>query len=108
VRVNSDKQTLILAGEAIPRRDAANDLRPLTIVATLADDTMLLPQKPAPSSGEATSELMSIALPEGRNGLNRSSYALSRGSSFSSANEYARTQDLSGAGRRTAIIDTYA
>jgi len=107
VRVNSDKQTLILAGEAIPRRDAANDGRPLTIVATRADDTMLLPQRPA-AFGETNSSLMSIALAEGQKTLARSRYASARGSSFSAVNEYARTQDLLGDGARTAIIDTYA
>jgi hypothetical protein len=35
VRVNSEKQTLILAGEPVPRR-------PLTIVATPVDDPFLL------------------------------------------------------------------
>jgi hypothetical protein len=124
VRVTSDKQTLILAGEAIPRRDAASsstndlgltDVGPrLTIVATRADDTMLLAQsnfaqKPAAAAGESTSPLMTLALANGQNKLVRSSYPSStRGTSFSAANEYARTQDLSGNGSRTAIIDTYA
>jgi hypothetical protein len=108
VRVNFDKQTLILAGEAIPRRDAASDTRPLTIVATRADDTMLLPQKPAPGPDEPTSASMSLASNEDPKRLARSSYGTARGFSFSAANEYARTQDFPGKGVRTAIIDTYA
>jgi hypothetical protein len=93
--VNSDNQTLILAGEAIPRRDLASlsaNARgpihggpPLTIKTLTADQYSLL----------------------------RSSASSSRGSSFNAAkfnaaNEYARTQDLSNDGMRTAIIDTYA
>jgi hypothetical protein len=78
--VNSDNQTLILAGEAIPRR----------AVASFARKT-------------------SAAVGDGENTLLPSSYLSStRGASFTSANEYARTQNLSGNGIRTAIIDTYA
>ena len=87
VRVNSEKQTLILAGEAIPRRGVVESLAgrrglaypdsqpPLTIVATPVDEL-------TPLSG--------------------------RGNSYSAANAYARTQELSGGGPRSAIIDTYA
>ena len=113
MRVNSNKQTLILAGEAIPRRAAArSDEACLTIVATRADDTMLLAQgdfSQKPSAPESSSPLMTIAMAKGQYKLARSGYVpSSRGSSFNAANEYARTQDLSGNGSRTAIIDTYA
>jgi hypothetical protein len=112
VRVNSDNQTLILAGEAIPRRavasPSARDLglarigRPLTIVATLADDTRLL------THGDFARKT-SAAVGDGENTLLPSSYLSSTlGASFTAANEYARTQNLSGSGIRTAIIDTYA
>jgi hypothetical protein len=112
VRVNSDKQTLILAGEAIPRRDTARstagdlgppDLGPrLTIVATRADYTMLL------AHGDPTAPPMTL-LTGGQNKLDRSGYLSSaRGFSFNAANEYARTQDFWGNGTRSTIIDTFA
>jgi hypothetical protein len=86
--VNSDKQTLILAGEAIPRRDAARSLTDLGPPLTSAVMTL--------STG-------------GQNKLERSGYLSSaRGSSFHAANEYARTQDFWGRGTRSTIIDTYA
>ena len=103
MRVNSDKQTLILAGEAIPRRHAVSsaasdpglsDLGPrLTIVATHADNTMLL------AHGDSGSPSMTLATGS-QNQLGRFS--------FNAANEYARTQDLWGNGTRSTIIDTYA
>jgi hypothetical protein len=109
VRVNSDKQTLILAGEAVPRRDAVGsaaggpgppDLGPrLTIVATRADSTMLL------AHGDSTSPSMTLLT----GGLDHSGYQSStRGFSFNAANEYARTQDFWGNGTRSSMIDTYA
>jgi hypothetical protein len=110
--VNSDKQTLILAGEAIPRRDAvsssASDLAPtdlgprLTIVATRADNTMLL------AHGDSTSPAMTLST-GGQIKLHRSGYVSSaRGFSFNAANEYARTQDFWATGTRSTTIDTYA
>jgi hypothetical protein len=122
VRVNSDKQTLILAGEAIPRRDAVNssagdpglsDMGPrLTIVATRADNTMLLAHgdsahRPGTAADDST---FAVTLPSGgQNKLERSAYLSSaRGPSFRAANEYARTQDFWGHGIRSTIIDTYA
>jgi len=108
VRVNSDKQTLILAGEAIPRRDAVSSAASdpggprLTIVATRADNTMLLAQ------GDSGSPSMTL-LTASQNQLDRSTYlSSSRGFSFNAANEYARTQDFWGGGTRSTIIDTYA
>jgi hypothetical protein len=110
VRVTSDKQTLILAGEAIPRRAAVD--APLTIVATRADDTMLLAQGDfarKQTGGESLAGLIP-APTDGRGKLARyEQFGFSRGASFSAAHEYARTQDLAGNGAaRTAIIDTYA
>ena len=112
MRVNSDKQTLILAGEAIPRRDAVSsatsdpglsDLGPrLTIVATRADNPMLL------AHGDSGSPSMTLSTGS-QNQLGRSSYLSSaRGFSFNAANEYARTQDFWGNGTRSTTIDTYA
>jgi hypothetical protein len=83
VRVNSEKQTLILAGEPVPRR-------PLTIVATPISDPLLIVQG---GSEEPRPEL--TVLPRSL-----------VGSAYSAANAYARTQELNSA--RTAIIDTYA
>jgi hypothetical protein len=113
VRVNSNKQTLILAGEPIPQRGAARSEEPrLTIVATRADETLLLAQgdfSPKPFAVESNSSLMTVAMAKGQYMLARSGYRPStRGASFSAANEYARTQDLPGNGSRTALIDTYA
>jgi hypothetical protein len=121
VRVNSDNQTLILAGEAIPRRGLASlsanahalnhGAPPLTIVATPADDTKLLARGDfagsfSAANVESTSPLKTLTAYQ--HSLLRSSPLASRGSSFNAANEYARTQDLSNPGMRTAIIDTYA
>ena len=120
MRVNSDNQTLILAGEAIPRRDLASlsanahgpnhGVRPLTIVATPADDTKLLARGDFAGNFGAAAESASPlkTLTAYQHSLLSSSPLSSRGSSFEAANEYARTQDLSNQGVRTAIIDTYA
>jgi hypothetical protein len=118
--VNSDNQTLILAGEAIPRRDLASLSAnahglnhggpPLTIVATPADETKLLARGDfAGNFGAATGSTSPLKTPTAyQHSLLRSSPLSSRGSSFNAANEYARTQDLSNHGMRSAIIDTYA
>jgi hypothetical protein len=106
VRVNSDKQTLILAGEFIPRRDPAAAKR-LTIVATRADTTMLLAQGDTAQEPSGDASLMTLARADYTT-LARSHLDSARGSSSSAANAYARTQELSANGRRTAIIDTYA
>jgi hypothetical protein len=122
VRVNSDKQTLILAGEAIPRRDAASssandlpfsDVGPrLTIVATRADETMLLARGDVARTANAaadtsTSSSMALASRAAQSTLVRSVYPPSmRGSS--AANAYARIQDRAAHDTRSTIIDTYA
>jgi hypothetical protein len=93
VRVNSEKQTLILAGEVVPRR-------PLTIVATPVDDPLLIAQD---GSENLTSEL--TVLPRSPVLSHR---FIDRGGEYSPANAYARTQELSTSSARTAIIDTYA
>jgi len=94
VRVSSEKQTLILAGEAVPQRPLP---RPLTIVATPADVTLLLAQGDAmPGSSEGTLRHLAPA------------FSAHRNVSYGAAGAYARTQALGGSNSRTAIIDTYA
>jgi hypothetical protein len=92
VRVNSENQTLILAGEAVPRR-------PLTLVATPVDDPKLIVQ------ADFVDVRDSLAL--SRN-LVASYRVVDRGGAFNAANAYARTQGLSVSSGHTAIIDTYA
>jgi len=98
VRVSSEKQTLILAGEPVPQRGAVaatrsfaniHSQRPLNIIATPVDDPMLL-------------ELTSLS----RDLVSRRS--ADRGNSYGAAGAYARTQALAGGSARSAIIDTYA
>jgi hypothetical protein len=92
VRVSPEKQTLILAGEAIPRRnfDSLSN-RPLTIVATPADETKLLIQ-------DGSEPAASALIPISRNFT----------SPASPANAYLRTQALTLRGGRTHLLDTYA
>jgi hypothetical protein len=93
VRVNSERQTLILAGEPVPRR-------PLTIIATPVDDPLLIAQG---NSEESNPEV--IVLP--RNIAVSNPFA-DRGSGHGGADAYARTQQLTAGNARNAIIDTYA
>jgi hypothetical protein len=85
----------------------------LTIVATRADNTMLLAhgdfaRKASAAADDSSSAVMTYPT-GGQNKLQRSGYVSSaRGSSFHAANEYARTQDFEGHGTRPTIIDTYA
>ena len=93
MRVTPEKQTLILAGEKIPQRNLADSAsgRPLTIVATPADQTMLLMQDGAESPGSALIPIWSnVAAPA------------------SPANAYLRTQALSSRGGPAHLVDTYA
>jgi hypothetical protein len=93
VRVTPEKQTLILAGEEIPRRSRADSSssRPLTIVATQADETLLLIRDgTAPSWAELTPILRNFTLPA------------------NPANAYLRTQALVSPGGRAHLVDTYA
>lgn len=78
MRVSSEKQTLILAGESVPQRDPASR-RPITIIATPVDDRLAV-----------------------------SNRLTDRSNSFSAASAYARTQELSANGGRKIIIDAYA
>ena len=94
MRVSSEKQTLILAGEAVPQRRMP---RPLTIVATPADVTLLLAQGDE-MSGSSEGTLLHLA-------PTSSSH---RNISFGAAGAYARVQALAGGNSRTALIDTFA
>jgi hypothetical protein len=93
VRVNSENQTLILAGEPLPRR-------PLTLVATPVSNPLLIAQS---GFQEVSSEF--TGLPQNLAPAHRFA---DRGSGFNAVNAYARTQQSSVAGARTAIIDIYA
>jgi len=93
VRVSSEKQTLILAGEAVPQRPLP---RPLTIVATPADVTLLLAQ------GDETSRSFENALRPAAGFLSHKNI------SYGAVGAYARIQALAVGNSRTAIIDTYA
>lgn len=92
VRVSSEKQTLILAGEAVPQRPAP---RPLTIVATPADVTLLLAQ------GDEMSRSFENTVPA-------PAFLSHRNISYGAAGAYERTQALAVGNSRAAIIDTYA
>ena len=95
MRVSAEKQTLILAGEAVPQRPLQ---RPLTVVATPADVTFLLAQGDD-ASGRSDGTLLHRA----------PAFSSHRNMSYGAAGAYARTQALAGGGNfRTAIIDTYA
>jgi hypothetical protein len=98
VRVNSEKQTLILAGEPVPQRfayGASPSRRPVTLVATPVDDPKLIVQHgfEVPRDFAGFPEL--TALPR-------------NGGAYNAAVAYARTQQFAVGSSRTAIIDTYA
>lgn len=110
VRVNSENQTLILAGEPLPRRSvaesnargflyAASSRHPLTLVATPVDAPLLIVQGDFEDVSESTA-LPRTLLPAAR--------FADRGSAHGAAVAYARTQQLSAGIARSAIIDTYA
>jgi hypothetical protein len=92
VRVSPEKQTLILAGETIPRRnfDSLSN-RPLTIVATPADETLLLNQ-----DGERARASALVA-----NSRNFAPHS-------SAAHAYLSAQALSSPRSRTHLVDLYA
>ncbi len=94
MRVSSEKQTLILAGEAVPQRPLP---RPLTIVATPADVTLLLAQGDE-MSGSSERTLLYLA----------PAFSFHRNTSYGAAGAYARVQALAGGNSRTALIDTFA
>ena len=97
MRVSSEKQTLILAGETVPQRDAR---RPLTIVATPADITPLLARGDDLPANLANSQA-TLLRPVPAAQCYRSIF-------HGAAGAYARTQEQTGGNSRTAIIDTYA
>jgi hypothetical protein len=91
VRVNSENQTLILAGEPVPRR-------PLTLVATPVADPLLIAQRGFQEVNEFASSTQSLV----------PSHRFDRGSAYGAVSAYAQTQQLSVGSGRSAIIDTYA
>jgi hypothetical protein len=118
VKVNADKQTLILKGEPFPSPrfatggSAAN--RPAT-GAQLQRVTMVLVQEDYTTGAPPESAVLpSAVLPSvvdvpvvASQALAPASHTTKRAPS-SGAAQYARTQILSGAGPRSQLIDTYA
>ena len=92
MRVSAEKQTLILAGELVPRRGLAYAVppfrTPLTVIATPVDEPPLL----------AALSAHQVAAYRSAN----------RTGTSAGADAYARTQQLSAANARIALIDTYA
>ena len=133
MRVTSDRQTLILAGETPPRRGLAGpsseDLESrvtsgsqrVTIINARVDASMIVTESDyAPDASVVAYASLAAAGPEAGSALpamantqlatvtakGQLAYASSsRGSSFNAASAYARTRDLSD---RLPIIDTYA
>lgn len=101
MRVNSEKQTLILAGEPVPRRFAYNATpqRPLTLVATPVDEPLLIAQ---PGLEDLSADVMTLP-----GYLVPSAGPADRGA-YGAVVAYARTQQLSVGNQRRGIIDTYA
>jgi hypothetical protein len=92
VRVSPEKQTLILAGEAIPRRSVDSlSNRPLTIVATPADETLLLNHDGVQPAGSALLANSDNLVPPA-----------------SPAYAYLRTQALPSSRSQTHLVDLYA
>jgi hypothetical protein len=104
VRVSSEKQTLILAGEPEPRRARYNGAaaqQPLTLIATPVDEPVLI----APSAAEDAGSFAMTRLP--RNFAPSTSF-IARGNGYNAVHAYARTQASEFANSRSAVIDTYA
>lgn len=102
MRVNAEKQTLILAGEPVPQRFACTTppQPPLTFVATPVEEPMLIAPRSQPDVSFAISPLPRGLVPQAS--------VADRCNAYCAANAYARTQGLLSAGGRSAIIDTYA
>ena len=124
MRVTSDKQTLILAGEAIPpprvaagRSETGSQLQRVTMLVVRGEYATALAADSSSAKFSATADsesdldlLPSVAAIDGPAlpaqflvPYPSSNRALSAG-----AAEYARTQDLSGGRTRNRLIDTYA
>lgn len=128
MRVSSDKQTLILAGEATPPRRADADRTSAGLSgkgSQLQRVTMLLLQGEYAAGTLATdsSQAKFLAAADGERVLPASAAAVdapavsaqsvlphpsSGRAPSAAAAEYARMQNLSGAGARIQLIDTYA
>jgi hypothetical protein len=128
VRVSSDKQTLILAGEStpLPRADADRTYAGRSAVGSqLQRVTMLLVQgeyaagtlaaDSSPAKFLAGTDSARVLLPSPTpvdapavSAQFVAPYAAPSRTLSSGAAEYARTQNLSGRGARSQLIDTYA
>lgn len=131
MRIHPDRQTLILAGEPLPRRNAVSaanssnsqrlnslSTRFGSVVtdaevtdaeytpSTSGTDTNIVAYEPSDVSTDSSLPATTSRTSTVTTSRPYSSYAASgRGSAFGGANAYARTQDLS---ERHPIIDTYA
>lgn len=111
MRVTSDRQTLILAGEAPPRRSGVDRLAGAAATRGTRDDA------DTPASEESSQRVTFISarvdavmysassLPALAPEVHQAYVISNSGSSHNAANAYARTQNLSD---RTPLIDTYA
>jgi hypothetical protein len=136
--VSSDKQTLILAGEAVPRRELAgasanvpgasatgSRLQRVTIIAARSDAMLLMQGEYAANPRALTYDSAETgSLVAGSNDMMlpaaadlafpaaaanfRTGYPSLQRGVSLGAAAYARTQDLLDGGTRKAIIDTYA
>jgi hypothetical protein len=115
VRVTSDRQTLILAGEMPPRRSGVDRLANAALGRASHDDADSLNSEANPQRVTFISARVDAVITQGLYSPSslpalppevHQAYVISnRGSSAHAANAYARTRDLT---NRTPLIDTYA
>jgi hypothetical protein len=123
MRVGSDKQTLILAGEAVPPRDIDDQsahraqIQRVTTVLVVQEEfgtgigaSNLRPSQPFPTAHSKGALSVSRDEDEDDSPSLPAPYVRSRPSSgrTTGAAEYVRTQSLFGVAARTQLIDIYA
>jgi hypothetical protein len=112
LRVTSDKQTLILAGESVPpRADAGAQLKRVTMLLVqgeyAAAPTITVEALPSSLLAPLDEGFSDLAAADGSTAGLPAAPADYRGLSPGAA-QYARTQNLSAGRSRRPIIDTYA
>jgi hypothetical protein len=117
VKVSSDKQTLILKGEAIPPRRAVGrdaDASGTEISVQLQRVAMPLAPRDFAANGPVGPDQRALPQAAGAGGTLGISarslvpYSLSNRGLRAGAAEYVRTQNMSGDDLRSQLIDTYA